>query len=162
MIRLIAAVDRRGGIAKQGFQPWYIPQDEAYFTAMTKQYGAEILVGGITYRTFKGPLAERKNYILTRDDTPIEGAEVIHKLDDFLASYSEKDLWVVGGANVFAQVMELGAADELYLTYIDADFGCNQFFPTFDKTFQLAEKSELHEENGFIFTYAKYVRNEAT
>ncbi len=54
--------------------------------------------------------------------------------------------------------MQLGKADELYITHIEAEFGCNQFFPEYEPAFQLAEKSDLHEENGFIFYYAKYVR----
>ncbi len=158
MIRLIAAVDRQRGIGKQGFQPWYIPDDEAYFTKYTKTYGSTILVGSTTYKTFKGPLNDRQNFVLTRDKTPIEGAELVHNLEHFLKDYRDKDLWVIGGANVFAQVIELGKADELYITKIEADFGCNQFFPDYSSGYTLAEQSELHEQNGFVFAYYKYVK----
>lgn len=158
MIRLIAAIDRQRGIAKQGYQPWSIPNDANYFTTQTKQFGANVLVGSTTFKTFKGPLPDRHNFILTRDKTPIEGTELVHNLEHFLKDYQDKDLWVIGGANVFSQVLELGKGDELYLTYIDADFGCNQFFPAFESDFSLAEQSELNEQNGFIFSYRRYVR----
>jgi dihydrofolate reductase len=158
MIRLIAAMDRQQGIAKQGFLPWYIPEDEAFFTEQTKLYGGNALVGNTTFKTFHGPLAERHNYVLTHDKTPIAGAELIHDLEKFLRDMADQDIWVIGGANVFAQVMELGKADELYLTRIQADFGCNQFFPPFDQGFTLIEQTELHEQNGFIFTYCKYTK----
>lgn len=156
MIRLIAAYDRQGGIAKQGFMPWNIPEDMAYFTAKTKSDGGNILVGSTTFATFKGPLVDRKNYLLTSNKDLVEGVELVHNLNPFLKSYSqsaEQHLWVVGGANVFAQVVEAGLVDEIYATRIEADFGCNQFFPRISDDFEVVSESELHEQNGFIFRY---------
>ncbi len=158
MIRLIAAVDRKLGVGKQGFQPWFIPDDEAHFTELTKSHGGAVLVGSTTYKTFKGPLADRQNYVLTRDKEPVDGVTLIHDLDAFLHDFLNKDLWVIGGANVFAQVIDAGKADELYLTHIEADFGCNQFFPDYAIKFALAAKGDLQKQNGFIFNYARYVR----
>jgi dihydrofolate reductase len=158
MIRLIAAVDRKLGIGKNGGQPWSIPEDEAYFSEQTKLYGGEILVGRTTFETFKAPLSNRKNYVLTSHTEPIEGAELVHDLEAFLESYANKDLWVVGGGEVFKSVMDLGKADELYLTHIDADFNCNRFFPAYEEKFKLLEKSEEREQNGFHFILAKYAR----
>ncbi len=160
MIRLIAAIDRKQGIAKQGFQPWFIPEDEKYFTDQTKKYGGNALYGRLTFELslLKQPLMDRQNYLLTRDKTAIEGVELVHDLDKFLKDFQDKDLWVIGGANVFAQVIAAGKTDELYLTHIEADFGCNQFFPEYEADFKQAERSDLHEQNGFIFYYAKYVK----
>lgn len=158
MIRLIAAIDRKRGVAKQGFQPWYIPEDSRYFVEQTKSYGGSVLIGSTTYKMLTGPLKDRNNYVLTRDKTPIEGVELVHDLGKFLDEWQTKDLWIIGGANVFTQVMEPNQADEIYLTKIEADFGCNQFFPNFDEEFRLKEQSPLHEQNGFIFTFTKYVR----
>jgi dihydrofolate reductase len=160
MNRLIVAADRKLGLAKQGFQPWFIPDDEQYFTDQTKKYGGHVLYGSRTYELslLRKPLEGRQNYLLTYDKAPVEGVEVVNDLDRFLKDFQGQDLWVIGGANVFAQVMQAGKADELYVTHIEADFGCNQFFPEYDKGFKLAEKSDLCEENGFIYYYATYVR----
>jgi dihydrofolate reductase len=158
MIRLIAAVDRRLGIGKHGGQPWNIPEDEAYFAECTKSHGACILTGSVTFKTFKKPLPDRTNYVLTSHDEPIEGAELVHDLAGFLESFSDKDLWVIGGANVFQEVMDLGKADELYLTHIDADFNCDRFFPAYEDKFRLIEKGEEREQNGFHFSLAKYAK----
>jgi len=158
MIRLIAAMDRKRGIAKYGFQPWYIPEDEAYFTEMTRSHGGIVLVGSTTFKTFAGPLKGRSNFVLTTDKTPIEGVELVRDLKKFFKEYRENDIWVIGGANVFTQVLDLGVADELYLTQILADFGCHQFFPEFEDDFHLSNESELHEENGFIFSFNVYVK----
>jgi len=160
MIRLIAAIDRKRGLAKHGILPWFIPEDEKYFTDQTKTHGGHVLTGGMTFRdTYKGrPLVNRQNYILTRQDEPIEGAKVVHDLAKFLEDFRDKDLWVAGGAGVFEQVMEAGQADELYLTHIDADFRCDQFFPEYKDKFKLVEESEPREQNGFNFRYARYTK----
>jgi dihydrofolate reductase len=156
MIRLIVAADRKLGMAKSGIFPWYIPDDEAYYDEHTRTHGGNVLMGSTTFRTLDGPMPERQNYILTHDKTPIEGVELVHNLEKFLRDFEDKDLWVIGGANVFAQVIQLGRADELYITHIEADFNCNQFFPNYEQGFKLTEKSDLHEQNGFIFHYARY------
>lgn len=158
MIRLIAAVDRKLGIAKKGILPWYIPEDEQYFTSQTKTYGGNVLTGGVTFRiTYHGPLKDRQNYILTHKTEPIKGAIVVNDIHKFLKEFEGKDLWVAGGAEVFKEVMDAGKADELYLTHIDADFGCDRFFPPYEDRFKLVEQSEPREQNGFRFIYTKYV-----
>lgn len=160
MIRLIAAIDRERGIAKHGAIPWHIPEDAAFFDSETKKFGGNVLSGGVTFRVGYGghPLAERQNYILTHDSQPIEGATVVRDIAQFLKEF-EGDLWVAGGAAVFQEVMKLGRADELYLTHVDAIFGCDRFFPEYEDIFTQIEQSEPHEQNGFTYTYAKYHRS---
>ncbi len=158
MNRLIIAIDRTRGLAKKGYMPWHIPEDEQYFTDQTKTHGGNILVGHTTFKTFRGPLAGRQNYVLTHSKDPIKSVTLVHNLNEFLDVFSDKDLWVVGGANVFKQVMLTGRADELYITHIDADFSCDQFFPEYENDFTLTEQSEIHEQNGFHFTYARYAK----
>lgn len=160
MIRLIAAVDRKLGIAKHGGLPWSIPEDENYFTTQTKTHGGNVLTGGTTFRnTYKGrPLVDRQNYILTHKDETIEGVTVVHDLNKLLDEFKNDELWVAGGAEVFKEIMDAGRADELYLTHIDADFGCDQFFPQYEGAFKKVEESEIREQNGFQFVYVKYVR----
>src|ERR1700679_1620258 len=93
MIRLIAAIDRKRGVAKGGLQPWYIPEDERYFGEQTKKNGGAVLVGSTTFKTFHEPLAGRQNYVLTSDRTPITGAELVNDLEKFLKDFQNKDLW---------------------------------------------------------------------
>src|SRR6185312_14588856 len=115
MIRLIAAIDHQRGMAKKGLQPWFIPADEAFFTEATKSEGGICLIGSTTFKTFQhGPLPERQNYVLTHDETSIEGATLVHDLKQFMEDFRGKDVWIIGGANVFAQVIDGDWADELY------------------------------------------------
>jgi dihydrofolate reductase len=158
MIRLVAAIDRSRGLAKNDIMPWNIPEDEHFFTDQTKSLGGNVLTGATTFRVaYKGvPLKDRHNFIVTHDPSPIEGAVVVNDLAKFLNEFNE-DLWVAGGGKVFEEVINLGKADELYLTLIDADFGCDTFFPEYDN-FQLIQEGEPREQNGFHYRYAKYGR----
>lgn len=158
MNRLIAAIDRKRGIGKHGGIPWSIPEDEAFFTDSTKTHGGHVLTGARTFREtyHNGPLQDRDNYILSRQDEDFPGVTVVHDLEAFLKEFTDKDLWVAGGAAVFEQVMGLGYADELYLTFIDADFGCDRFFPKYENDFELVQKGDWREQNGFRFYYATY------
>lgn len=154
MIRLIAVIDRQKGIAKHGTIPWNIPSDERFFTEETKKYGGVTLTGRVTFETFKRPLVERQNFILTHQTEPIVGVELVHDVDAFLDAHP--DVWVIGGAEVFAQTIH--RADELYLTPIDASFGCDRFLPEYENQFKLVSQSELQEENGFNFRYEVWCR----
>lgn len=160
MIRLIAAIDRKRGIGKHGGIPWFIPEDEKFFTDQTKTHGGHVLTGGATFRdTYRGgPLKNRHNYILTHDTKPIKGATVVNDVAKFLKEFEGKDLWVAGGSEVFEAVMRAGKADELILTHVDADFGCDRFFPAYEDGFKLVEQSQPHEQNGFRFIYTRYAK----
>jgi dihydrofolate reductase len=140
--------------------PWKIPDDEQYFTDKTKSLGGNVLSGGVTFRTAykSNPLKDRQNFILTHDPSPIAGVTVVNDLTKFLKDFEDKDLWVAGGSVVFGEVMKANQADELYITHIDAEFGCDQFFPEFEDTYQKIEESDRREQNGFYFTYAVYKR----
>lgn len=157
MIRLIAAVDEKLGIAKDGEMPWSIPEDEAYFTERTQKFGGRVLTAGKTFReAYKSqPLKNRTNYIYTRRSDPIEGATVINDLNKFLADNSSQDLWVAGGGELFTIVIQKNLPIELYLTHIKGDFDCDTFFPAYTG-FKLVKKSDIQQQNGFEFYYAIY------
>lgn len=160
MNRLIVAIDRERGIAKHGYRPWYIPDDGLYFMRQTKSHGGNVLVGGTTFRRAlkSQPLIDRTTYVVTRNEQPIDGVHLVHDLLTWLSSFKDKDVWVIGGSEVYYQVMEAGLADELYITDIDADFGCDQFFPDYESTFRCLRRSKPQEQNGFHYTYARYVK----
>ena len=158
MICLIAAIDRQRGIGKNGGQPWKIPTDEAHFARLTKTHGGNMLVGLTTFRTFHGPLPDRHNYVLTHRAEPIKGVTLVDDLNKFLEQFNDQDLWVIGGAAVYDEVLKTGLASELYLTHIDADLHCNQFFPEYENQFKLVERSEPQTQNGFSFFYATYAK----
>ncbi len=146
MIRLIVAIDNRRGIAKNGAIPWDLPDDRRFFSEQTRGKGGVILMGKRTYDAIGHPLPGRRNLVLSKGHIPIPGAQIVNNLS-ILNTLS--DVWVIGGADVYNQA--ISQAEELYLTHIEADFGCDQFFPDYSEGFIQKWHSEIKEQNGLKF-----------
>jgi len=155
VIRLIAAIDSKRGLANEHGIPWQgkIPVDVRYFRDQTR--GSNILMGRTTYTEFVKPLPDRKSFVLTHNLATLNsGFEVVHNLDEFIELYKNEgnnDLWVIGGANLFAQTIV--QADELYLTQLNKDFHCTKFFPAFEQYFELFHKSAAQQENSITYHF---------
>lgn len=156
MIRQMVALDRNRGIAKDGAQPWKLPTDERYFSEQTKLYGGVVLMGRTTYEGIGMPLPERQNYVLTHDGE-FEAADisVVHDSAAFFAEHS--DVWVIGGGVVFAETLDI--ADELYITEIDEDYGCDTFYPEYMTDFEPSQTGGWQVENATRFRFMVYRRN---
>ncbi len=159
MIRLIAAMDARRGLADEHGIPWQgrIPSDAEYFRRRTAQ--GLIVMGFGTYQEFAEPLHDRTNYVATRSTTTglRPGFEVVPALDPFLADHGDEEVWVIGGAAIYEA--SLPRADELVLTQLDRDFHCTKFFPPFDHDFHLDPGAPTTVENGISFRFETWRRN---
>jgi dihydrofolate reductase len=161
MIRLIAAVDSKLGVADDHGIPWQgkIPTDTQYFNDQTSD--GIILMGYRTYQEFDKPLHDRVNFVVTRPDSPElrSGFEGVADLTSFLHDHTQELVWVIGGAGLFAA--SLDAADELYITQLDADFHCTKFFPSFSNNFVMLSSLGPHEESGISFLFEIWQRSVA-
>jgi dihydrofolate reductase len=150
MIRLIAAIDSRRGIATDAGIPWTLPGDSAYFRQKTLR--GLIVMGRATYDEFATPLHDRENFVLSTTSTPLrKGFQVVASLNQLLAAHPGEDVWVIGGALVYAET--IGQADELLLTQVRGDFDCTKFFPPYRSTFALESTSEEHREGGVSYAF---------
>jgi dihydrofolate reductase len=155
MIRLIAAMDTSRGIANDKGIPWTLPGDAAYFEKQTTT--GLIVMGWATYNEFSAPLHDRDNYVLARDQSRLRsGFEPVATLADLVESHPDKDVWVIGGAFVFAETID--RADELFLTQVLEDFHCTKFFPAYRAGFTRFEESKDHEESGVQYRFEKWRR----
>lgn len=149
MIRAIAAIDDKHGLATDTGIPWDLPADKAYARGKTK--GGNILMGYNTYLELTKPTPDRHCYVVTDGQKPLrEGFDVVTDLDAFMKNPPE-NLWLFGGAGLFAQTIDY--ADELYLTRVQGDFGCTKFFPSFENKFEMTGRGEPQTENGITFHY---------
>ncbi len=156
MIRFIAALDSKRGIANDHGIPWQgkVPTDVAQFRAKTIH--SNVLMGYGWYKEQKEPLPDRRNFVATSNPEPLRsGFERVTDARTFLQDFSG-DIWVGGGAALFESTLDL--ADELHLTHLDGDFDCTKFFPEFEDKFTLVEKSEPITENGITYHFARYQR----
>lgn len=134
MIRAIVALDLNRGIAKDGKIPWDLPEDRQYFKEKTM--GAVVLMGRGTYDTLPGPLPGRTNLVLTHTTSLRQGFIPVKDLAQALQQYP--NLWIIGGAEIYAQALPF--CEELFITHIPGNYDCDQFFPDFQSQYTLAEK----------------------
>ena len=150
MIRLIAAIDEKQGLATEAGIPWHLPGDVAYFRRRTE--GGVVLMGRATYAEFAGPLENRRNVVLTTSTSTLRpGFERAGDPAGFFADHQADDVWVIGGAAVYAST--IGRADELVLTQVLQDFQCTKFFPAYQEAFVRTDQSALQEEGGVAYRF---------
>lgn len=155
MIRLIAAIDIRRGIATASGIPWKLPGDIAYFHDKTAT--GLILMGWATYNEFAAPLHERDNFVLTDGSGPLRtGFRAISSLDELGIRNPGQDIWVIGGAAVYAEMIT--EANELLLTQVLGDFDCTKFFPLYQTEFRLATQSDDRQDGEITYRFETWRR----
>lgn len=122
----IVAASINNVIGVDGNLPWNSPSDLANFQKETM--GHDILMGRKTWeslpRTPKGRLPGRKKHVLSRCGVGCGGANGIWKdigravaeLRRKAASKGKDKIFIIGGAEVFRQALELDLIDEIWLT----------------------------------------------
>jgi dihydrofolate reductase len=150
LIRLIAAIDSRRGIATDAGIPWTLPDDSAYFRQKTET--GLIVMGRATYDEFAAPFHDRDNFVFSTRSTQLRpGFHVIADLDQLKRTHPADDIWVIGGAAVYAET--IGQADELLLTQVLHDFHCTKFFPAYEDAFNLAIPGLDLEDGGVGYRF---------
>lgn len=151
MIRCMAAVDSKLGIADEHGVPWQgkLPTDIRYLHDMIR--GHDTIMGYGFYKELKKPFVNPTNYVATRSGKKLrDGFIAVADAHKFLETFP-RDIWNLGGAILFASTIDL--ADELYLTRVEGDFHCTKFFPAFEDQFVLQSSTEPQSENGITFHF---------
>jgi dihydrofolate reductase len=155
LIRQIAAIDSRRGIATDSGIPWKLPGDSAYFRAKTES--GLIVMGRSTSDEFAAPLHDRDNYVFSRRSTRLRpGFLVVTDLDELRRAHPGEDIWIIGGATVYAETIT--QADELLLTQVQGDFHCTKFFPPYDDAFRLSSHGDDQRDGGVSYRFEIWSR----
>jgi dihydrofolate reductase len=135
-MKAIAAMSRNRVIGHQGKIPWHLPEDFKWFKRCTS--GQVVLMGRKTFESLGKPLPNRTNLVVTRG-AEIAGVEVVRDLAAFdPASYAPRQVWVIGGEDIYRQM--LGRCSELFLSVINRDAEGDAFFPEFESRYQFVEE----------------------
>jgi dihydrofolate reductase len=161
LIGLIWAQADGGVIGLDGGIPWHLPEDLAHFKQLTT--GSTVLMGRLTWESIPDrfrPLPGRRNLVLSHNaDWIAEGAERVGSLDEARA-LAETDLWVIGGAQVYAAALPI--ADRVVVTYVDGAFPGDAFAPALVPGWRavLADPvgAWLVSSTGLRYKIATYVR----
>lgn len=158
-LTIIVAFDARQGIGIDNKLPWHLPEDLIRFRQITT--GHPIIMGRKTYESIGRPLPGRRNIVLTRQTGwQAAGVEAVHDMDTALKQIGDSENFVIGGAEIYAQMLPL--CDKLLVTEIHHDMQCDAFFPTIDKNiWRETERVTLHsEKNMFHFSFITFVRSQ--
>lgn len=159
-IAIIVAMAKNRTIGVNNTLPWRIPEDLKHFKALTM--GHHMIMGRKTFESIGRPLPGRITVVVSRDrNLKIDGCIVAHSLAEALAACaSDPEVFVVGGADIYAQA--LGLTDTLYITEIRQDVAGDAWFPEFDReTWQevAREKRSQSEPQPLEYHFVTYRRN---
>ncbi|MFA7653920.1 MAG: dihydrofolate reductase [Candidatus Magasanikbacteria bacterium] len=157
---LIVAVAKNNCIGAGNKLPWNIPEDLKHFKDLT--LGKTCLMGQTTLDSIIGylgkPLPGRKTVVLTKDKSyqPPANVRVFYSLDEAFEKLKNEDVFVCGGASIYAQT--INRVDTLYITHVDKIVDGDAFFPEIDKNIWHETAREDHEGFSFV-TYRKITPN---
>jgi len=134
-----------GVIGRDGKLPWHLPADLKRFKARTM--GKPMIMGRKTFDSFPSPLPGRRHIVLTRDTGwSADGAEVAHSPEQALALAGDGEVAVIGGAEIFALLLD--RADCIELTEIHCDAEGDAIVPDFGDDWRETAREEHESEAG--------------
>jgi len=164
-VQLIYARAANGVIGHNNAMPWHLPEDLAHFKQLTG--GSAVVMGRKTWDSLPErfrPLPGRSNIVVTRQsDWQAPGALRASSLDQALALAAplSADVWVMGGAQIYAQALPL--ADAVEVTEIAQDFAGDAYAPTLGSEWvEAARSSPAVSRTGLPYAFVRYVRAAAT
>ena len=127
MISAIGAVARNGMIGLDGWLPWDIPEELAYFEATVA--GAALVIGRLTYESMDVVPVDSFIVSRQRDLAVRPGCTRVDSVEEGLqgALATGKPVFVIGGAAIYAAAWPY--CQRFYLTRIEADFPGDSRFP---------------------------------
>lgn len=155
-VGLIWAEAHDGVIGAGGGMPWHMPEDLAHFKAITT--GEPVVMGRRTWDSLPDrfrPLPGRENIVITRQQHwSADGARRAANVQD--AVRGRDRVWVIGGAEIFGQV--IGDADRLEVTELDLDVAGDSFAPS-KKGWRLVDEGEWQtSRTGIRYRFLGYQR----
>ena len=157
---IIAALNKKRVIGKNGKTPWHIPEDLQRFKQLTTH--RTVLMGRKTFESIGKPalagkpLPNRRNVVVSRNEKISNYIEIFSSIESALSHLQQEEkVYVIGGGEIFQQTLD--RADEMLLTIVENDEDGDVFFPEYKHligtTFVLKKEEK---RRGFSFlTYEK-------
>jgi dihydrofolate reductase len=145
-------------IGVNGRLPFHSPVDLQRFNTLTT--AGVVIMGRKTHESIGRPLVNRTNVVLTHQARYGEDEPEILVYHDLLeavafAEESEKEVWIIGGGEVYKQAFDLALPDKIYLSEMKQTHVLNWHdaltaFPDFDSdVYPLGPHSEECEDHFF-------------
>jgi len=134
-MNLIVAFNRKNVIGINNTIPWHIPEDLKEFKRITNNQ--IIVMGRKTFDSLpNGPLKNRIHVIITNQTEYYEqnnkeiyycNLEQSFSLLNKLKSETQKDIFIIGGTQIYAQYFDY--CTKFYITLVENDENGDTFFP---------------------------------
>jgi len=161
-VSIIAAVADNYAIGKNNKLLWHLPDDLKRFKQLTT--GHAIIMGKRTFESFpNGALPNRKNIVLTSipEGNYSKYFEATSLRDALDLCEKEKEVFIIGGASVFKQALNMPEVSTMYITWVHHEFDADSFFPKFNEKVWKLVRCEEHpadEKNAYPFSFCEYVQ----
>ena len=159
-VHLIYARAANGVIGKDGTMPWHLPEDLAHFKQLT--LGCPVIMGRKTWDSLPArfrPLPGRSNTVITRQpdwhENSVQRASSLREALQ-LHEHHNSTIWVIGGAQIYAQALPL--ADCVEVTEIGQDFAGDAYAPTLGPEWKEAAREHHTSASGLPFCFVRYLR----
>jgi len=146
--KAIAAMAENRVIGHRNGLPWNLPEDFKWVKTCTR--GQAIAMGRRTFESMGKPLPNRENIVISRSLASLPGCLVLPSLDALMSHRTDRDIWIFGGAHLYAAAMN--RVGELYMTLVKGSFEGDTWFPPFEDTF--VRTAVIRETDAF--TILKY------
>jgi len=156
-LHLILARAANGVIGNNNTIPWHLPDDMAHFKRLTM--GCPVIMGRKTWDSLPPkfrPLPGRTNVVVSRQPNWHEnGALSASSLREALLLCEQSaDVWVIGGAQIYAQAMPL--ADTADVTEIELEVEGDAFAPTFGPDWTETARERHISATGMAYAFVTY------
>ena len=137
-ISIIVAISKNNVIGKDNQLIWNLPKDMKFFMDTTLNH--PVIMGRKNFESIPEkyrPLKNRTNIIITKNNTyKADGCLVLNTIEDSLTKAKEdktaKEIFVIGGGQIYRKFLEENLVDRMYITHIDERFEGDTFFPEID------------------------------
>jgi dihydrofolate reductase len=168
-IILIAAIGKNNELGKNNDLMWRLKSDMDFFKSTTS--GHWVIMGRKSWESLPArfrPLPNRVNCVVTRNsDFQAEGAHLFASLHAAIEKAREKGakkVFIIGGAQIYAECLKSNLIDEMYLTHVAGAFSeADVFFPEVDPlqwNTTLIAAFEADDKNQFAGEILHYVLRE--
>ena len=163
ILSIIAAIGKNGELGKDNKLLWNLPADMKHFREMTS--GHAIIMGRKTYESIGRPLPNRRNIVITRDNSyMLDGVLVVHSLEEAINLFSDsgEEVFIIGGALIYN--LSFNIADKIYITEIGKEFDADVFLPKINLDVWREISREEHDsddKNLIPYSFITYLRKSA-
>ena len=130
-MKAIGAMSRNRAIGLDSGLPWHIPEDLRWYRKTTS--GQMVVMGRKTFMPLRTKLDDCEVVVISRSLEPIPGVKVLQDVEAVKTLKTDKEIWICGGAEIYAQT--LAFCSDLYLTLVKREVEGDAFFPPFEHLF---------------------------